>query len=157
MPVNDDSGRTQPEFSLGERLARVEAAIEGYALVEVELQRQLDRRIESTQELQDEKLKGLRAEHQAALLAGREALLKVESVIDRRFETAGANAEKREELLGARVFGLDTRIQTLERNVASSARVEEHGQQVSAQTVAWIVAIATVAYTFIALFATHVI
>jgi hypothetical protein len=97
MAENDEGSRTQPEYSQGERLATLEARLVG------------------SEAVQQEKLLGLRAEHQAALAAQRDAVLKVESVTDRRFENAATQAEKREELLRSQIEGLDTRLQTVER------------------------------------------
>src|ERR1700685_1296077 len=82
--------RFQPEFSPGERLAKIEALLDGASRTAENLSDELDQRLKSAQALQDEKLAGLRAEHQAALLAQREAIQKVETATDRRQEVVTA-------------------------------------------------------------------
>lgn len=119
------NGRTQPEFSLGERLARVEAEQECRETLETDMQAQLDRRMAIVERLFNEKLLGLRAEHQAALQAQREAVIKVETVTDRRFESAGVQAEKREGLLNAGVQAIDQRLQIIERGETGNEREKE--------------------------------
>jgi len=123
MPGSDEMGRTQPEFSLGERLARVEAEQNCQADLGENLQGQLDRRLTEIEKLFMEKLAGLRAEHQAALAAQKEAIGKVETVTDRRFENASSQAEKREGLMGQRVDALDGRVQAVERGESGSRAV----------------------------------
>lgn len=109
--ADDNGDRSQPEFSPGERIAHVEALLDS----QNGIQAQLDRRLNDMGALTDEKLKGLRAEHEAALEAQEKAVEKVETVTDRRFESVAVNAEKREGLLSQRIDGIDTRVQTLER------------------------------------------
>jgi hypothetical protein len=108
-------GRTQPELSLGERMAALEAAVHGHWGQDNERESVSDKRLTETGLLFDQKLMGLRAEHQAALAAQKEAVIKVETVTDQRFTTAGTQAERREGLMNTRMDGLDTRLQTLER------------------------------------------
>jgi hypothetical protein len=133
--AENENGRTQPEYSQGERLATLEA------------------RVVASENLQDEKLSGLRAEHQAALSAQRDAVLKVESVTDRRFENAGTQAEKREDLLRSQIGGLDTRLQTLERG--ESADSAEKGSLLALQN-RQILLLGAVAGTIVAIIQLHV-
>jgi hypothetical protein len=140
---------------LGERIARIEAAVEAYRSLEEELQHQLDRRIISTETLQDEKLHGLRAEHQAAIAASKEAVTKVEQVTDRRFENTAVQAEKREGLMGNRIDGLDQRLQAVERE-GSGNLGERRGQtELKASTVAWIGALAGLGVLIVYLVQAH--
>lgn len=58
MPTSDEIERSQPQFSPGERLARIEAEIACLQEERGEAQVQLDRRLAQTSELFDERLKG---------------------------------------------------------------------------------------------------
>jgi hypothetical protein len=93
-----ESDRTQPEFSVGERLARLEGEVEGSRAIAQELQEQIDRRFRDTyaevdrrfaqiKELFNEKLDGVRREVEAKSTAQKEAVEKAEQASSRRFET----------------------------------------------------------------------
>jgi len=144
MAQNDDSDRLQPEFSLGERLARVEAEQKCRETLEGDMQNQLDRRLNESEKLYSERLAGLRAEHQAALQAQREAVIKVETVTDRRFESASSQAEKREGLLSANISALDQRVQVIERGDTGNEREKQAIVALQNKQIALIGAVAAV-------------
>jgi len=138
-----DIDRTQPEFSLGERLARVESTLDARSSIEGGLQSQIDRRLSEAERLQDEKIKGVKGELGAINTAQKEAINKAEQATSRQAELMREQADRRSEVS-------DARLQALERGESAGA-----GEKTAtAAIVAYVFAAITIAVSLAAVLAT---
>ncbi len=129
--------RYQPEFSAGERLARLEALYEAFRRTEVEWQEQIDRRfggIDKDIRIQrDERvaeLTALRRESQAALEAQDKAINKAGDAQEKQNELTREEAQRARE-------GMETRLLALERGESRGEGKVAHTQQINAAVLAW--------------------
>ena len=111
MPQGD---RTQPEFSLGERISAVEAELKSLSKVEDSMQAQIDRRLVETERLADEKLKGVMREISAINDAQKLA-------IDKAEQAAARQAERLREDVDRTTAVSDSRLGALERGESSDS------------------------------------
>ena len=102
--MSDLDNRTQPEFSLGERLARVESSLDPQS----GLQQQIDRRFIENEKLRDEQIRGLRNEVGAISGAQKEAVLKAEIAVAKQIELMQEQADKRAEVSNQRIGALES-------------------------------------------------
>jgi len=96
-----EDNHTQPEWRLGERLARVEALI-------VDLQPQLDRRFSEHKVLFDEKLNGMRATLEASSTAQKQAVDKAEVAARRQMDTFIEQNDRKAEVTQTRLGALES-------------------------------------------------
>jgi hypothetical protein len=97
MDGNGNGNRTQPEFSLGERMARIEAETGA-----------MDRRFIEAGLLFDEKLGGLRREMEAKSTAQKEAVDKAERSTSAQFATFVEADTKKSDVTQTRLAALET-------------------------------------------------
>src|ERR1700691_5377090 len=102
--MSDLDNRTQPEFSLGERLARVESSLDPQS----GLQQQIDRRFIENEKLRDEQIRGLRNEPGAISGGQKEAVLKAEIAVAKQIELMQEQADKRAEVSNQRIGALES-------------------------------------------------
>ena len=86
-PTPEELTRQNPEFGLGERLAKLEAESSRLGEDRKGVQDQMDRRIQTLMELFEEKLDGLSGKVDAKADAQKEAVDKAEKASTQRFET----------------------------------------------------------------------
>jgi hypothetical protein len=130
--------RYQPEFSPGERLARLEAGLSRAAEDRQELQKQIDRRLGEAEKLYDEKLDGLGERLTAINSAQKEAVDKAEKATAQRFDTFVEQNERKAEVTQAR-------LQALERGESQGEGIRRGANELKASTVAWLGALAALA------------
>ncbi len=116
----DEGGRTQPEFSQGERLARIEAEID------------------AQEKLTTEKLSGLRKELGAVNTAQKDAVAKSEIATEARLKELSTQGEGRADVT-------NQRLSALERGESAGRGASD----LKASTVAWIGALAGLALVVI--------
>lgn len=120
-----DEERTQPEFSTGERLSRLEALYEAFLRSEAVWQEQLDGRVHS---LKGE-ISAVRTELITQLVSTDKAIIKAEQAQDKQNELTREDAQR------ARA-GIEQRVQALERGESVSAGASEGARQLRAAQVA---------------------
>jgi hypothetical protein len=106
--VANDADRTQPEFSLGERLARVEAEQRSSESTERIFWEQMDRRLLDARDLFEEKLEGLRREVVAKADAQKEAVDKAEEATGRQFTTFVEQNDRKADTTNKRLQALES-------------------------------------------------
>ena len=107
--------RYQPEFSAGERLARLEALIENVAALKTEVS-SLEAKVEghvvlnaATENSAKEEIEATRRELLTHIAAQKDAIIKAEEAQRRQFDLAREQAEKREEIANERLLALERR------------------------------------------------
>lgn len=148
MAKENGETRLNPEFSAGERLARLEADQAREAEDRRELQNQLDRRLQEAEKLYDEKLDGLGERLTAVSGAQKEAVDKAEKATSNRFDTFVEQNDRKNEVT-------QNRLQALERGEAGATGLRTGANEVKSSTVAWVAALAGVALVLITLLASH--
>ena len=128
--------RYQPEFSAGERLARLEALIENVAALKTEVS-SLEAKVEghlllnsATENSAKEEIEATRRELLTHISAQRDAIVKAEEAQRRQFDLAREQAEKREEIANERLL-------SLERGSSKGEGAQQRSQQISASVVAF--------------------
>ena len=128
--------RYQPEFSAGERLARLEALIENVAALKTEVS-SLEARVEghvvlnsATENSAKEEIEATRRELLTHIAAQRDAIVKAEEAQRRQADLTREQSEKREEIANERLLAL-------ERGSSRGEGVHERSQQISASLIAW--------------------
>ncbi len=107
-PSAEEQSRRNPEFSLGERLARVEAEQRCQEGMEDNMQKQLDRRLADTDRLFEEKLDGLRREVVAKADAQKQAVDKAEEATGRQFTTFVEQNDRKADTTNKRLQALES-------------------------------------------------
>ena len=140
MPENEaprgEAPRFQPEFSAGERLARLEALIENVAALKTEvasLEAKVDGHVvlnAATENSAKEEIEATRRELLTHISAQRDAIVKAEEAQRRQFDLAREQAEKREEIANERLL-------SLERGSSKGEGAQQRSQQISASLIAW--------------------
>ncbi len=128
--------RTQPEFSEGERLARLEALYEAFLRSEAVWQEQIDGRVASLKEEaaahRDERrneLNSVRTELAAQLSSTDKAISKAEQAQDKQNELTREDAQR------ARA-SIEQRVLALERGESTTSGVSQGAQQLKAAQIA---------------------
>lgn len=150
MADTDESGRTQPEFSTGERLAALESLLRTYA-TGAELRALAEsmhghwRLDQSTEQASREEIQALRRELSASIIAQKEAINKAEEAQLRQAELTREQTDRRETVTNERLLAL-------ERGESAGEGAKAAVQRFSDSTVAWL-GVAILAVTLIIKFA----
>ena len=102
-----DHERLQPEFALGERLAKLEAESSRVAEDRQNIQGQIGHRLADAEKLFDEKLDGLSERLTAINEAQKEAVDKAEKATANRFDTFVEQNDRKSEVTGDRLQALE--------------------------------------------------
>ncbi len=136
-----EDARMQPEFSLGERMARIEAEVvclqQEADFERREKQGQMDRRLMEHAALADEKLKGLSERLTAINNAQAAAVDKAEQASNARFDTFLQQNERKAEVT-------QTRLAALERGESKGSGEKEAIVSLQNRQIALVGAIVTV-------------
>jgi len=106
-PSPEELTRQNPEFGLGERLAKLEAESSRLGEDRQGVQDQMDRRIQTLTELFEEKLDGLSGKVDAKAEAQKEAVDKAEKAATQRFETFVEQNDRKSEVSQNRLAALE--------------------------------------------------
>lgn len=136
MSDTDESGRTQPEFSTGERLAALESLLRTYA-TSAELHALSEsmhghwRLDQSTEQASREEIQALRRELSASIIAQKEAINKAEEAQLRQAELTREQTDRRETVTNERLLAL-------ERGESAGEGAHARGQQITTNIIGWL-------------------